>query len=67
MKEAANWEQELVTFAGKQLDEKPDCPASVGSEVRVLLGLRWSDVAHLTLPPERTSKAVVHKTVEEIW
>jgi mannose-6-phosphate isomerase-like protein (cupin superfamily) len=38
-----------------------------GSEVRVLLGLARGGMAHFQLEPGETSKAVTHKTVEEIW
>jgi mannose-6-phosphate isomerase-like protein (cupin superfamily) len=38
-----------------------------GSDVRVLLGLKGGGMAHFELASGRTSKAVVHRTVEEIW
>jgi len=38
-----------------------------GSDVRVLLGLKGGGMAHFELAPGKTSKAVVHRTVEEIW
>jgi len=38
-----------------------------GSDVRVLLGLAAGGVAHFELSAGKTSRAVVHKTVEEIW
>lgn len=38
-----------------------------GSDVRVLLGLAEGGMAHFALAPGQTSKAVRHKTVEEIW
>ena len=38
-----------------------------GSDVRVLLGLRGGGMAHFELGPQQVSKAVTHRTVEEIW
>jgi mannose-6-phosphate isomerase-like protein (cupin superfamily) len=38
-----------------------------GSDVRVLLGVAGGGMAHFELGPSRTSVAVVHRTVEEIW
>ena len=38
-----------------------------GSDVRVLLVLAGGGLAHFELAPGQTSRAVAHKTVEEIW
>src|SRR5262249_6638034 len=38
-----------------------------GGEVRVLLALAGGSFAHFGLRPGKTSIAVTHKTVEEIW
>ncbi len=38
-----------------------------GSEIQELLRMQSGSLAHCTLPPKKTSKAVVHKTIEEIW
>lgn len=38
-----------------------------GSDVRVLLGLRDGGMAHFELAAGWTSRAVTHRTVEEIW
>jgi mannose-6-phosphate isomerase-like protein (cupin superfamily) len=38
-----------------------------GSDVRVLLGLASGGMAHFELAPGQISKAVTHRTVEEIW
>jgi len=38
-----------------------------GSDVRVLLGLAGGGMAHFELAPGETSRAVTHRTVEEIW
>jgi mannose-6-phosphate isomerase-like protein (cupin superfamily) len=38
-----------------------------GSEVRILPALAGGSMIHFTLPLGATSRAVVHRTVEEIW
>jgi mannose-6-phosphate isomerase-like protein (cupin superfamily) len=38
-----------------------------GSEVRVLLALSRGSMAHFRLQPGQVSRAVRHRTVEEIW
>ena len=57
----------MTEFTTKQLPVSPDVVAPDGSNVRVLLGLRGGSMAHFELPPGQTSKAVTHRTVEEIW
>ena len=44
-----------------------DAVAPDGSEIRVLPALAGGSMAHCTLPAGATSKAVVHRSVEEIW
>jgi mannose-6-phosphate isomerase-like protein (cupin superfamily) len=56
--------QEFVTAV---LPEKPDTQAADGSSVRLLPSLRGGGLVHLELGPHQTSKAVTHRTVEEIW
>jgi mannose-6-phosphate isomerase-like protein (cupin superfamily) len=38
-----------------------------GSEVRILLARAGGSMAHFRLPPGQVSRAVRHRTVEEIW
>lgn len=45
----------------------PTTVAPDGSDVRVLLSLKGGGMAHFELAPGKTSKAVVHRSVEEIW
>ncbi len=45
----------------------PQATAPDGSAIRFLLKLSRGEVNHFTLPPGRTSTAVVHRTIEEIW
>ena len=54
-------------FATKHLPVQRDVIAPDGSDVRVLLHLAHGGMAHFELAPDQTSKAVVHRTVEEIW
>jgi mannose-6-phosphate isomerase-like protein (cupin superfamily) len=56
-----------VRFATATLPDRPDVVAPDGSDVRVLLRLAGGSMAHFTLPPGTTSRAVRHRTVEEIW
>jgi mannose-6-phosphate isomerase-like protein (cupin superfamily) len=57
----------MMDFETKQLPAAADAVAPDGSEVRVLLSLAGGSMAHFELPPGRTSKAVAHRTVDEIW
>ena len=54
-------------LATKHLPMQRDAVAPDGSDVRVLLQLTHGGMAHFELAPGQTSKAVVHRTVEEIW
>jgi mannose-6-phosphate isomerase-like protein (cupin superfamily) len=51
----------------RRLSERPDVVAPDGSDVRLLPRLAGGSMAHFELGPGRTSVAVVHRTVEEIW
>lgn len=57
----------MTDFATKRLPAAPDVVAPDGSDVRVLLGLSGGSMAHFELAPGATSRAVAHRTVEEIW
>lgn len=54
-------------FETKRLPAARDDVAPDGSDVRVLLGLDRGALAHFEIGPGQTSRAVAHKTVEEIW
>jgi mannose-6-phosphate isomerase-like protein (cupin superfamily) len=58
---------DMPDFETKQLPVARDAIAPDGSEVRVLLQLHGGGLAHFELPPDATSIAVCHRTVEEIW
>src|SRR2546426_8511829 len=50
-----------------RLPAKPDYSAPDGSQIRLLPTTPNGGLAHCTLGRARTSKAVRHKRVEEIW
>jgi mannose-6-phosphate isomerase-like protein (cupin superfamily) len=55
------------SFETLRLPVRPDARAPDGADVRVLLRLAGGSVAHFALGPGRVSRAVTHRTVEEIW
>ena len=57
----------MSPFETKQLTEKYDYLAPDGSEIRPLPEMKGGGMAHGTLPPDGVSKAIRHKTIEEIW
>ncbi|MCC6627389.1 MAG: cupin domain-containing protein [Chloroflexi bacterium] len=44
-----------------------DVLAPDGSEIRLLAATTCASMVHCTLPPGSVSRAVAHRTVEEIW
>jgi mannose-6-phosphate isomerase-like protein (cupin superfamily) len=54
-------------FETRSLADTIDHIAPDGSEIRLLAQANGGGLAHCTLPAGKTSSAVVHKTVEEIW
>jgi mannose-6-phosphate isomerase-like protein (cupin superfamily) len=57
----------MSKFATIDLPDKPDILAPDGSDVRILSDLRGGGMAHFELRPGETSRAVTHRSVEEIW
>ena len=62
----------MSEFETKRLPLDRDVVAPDGSDVRVLLTLEGTGkggggMAHFEIGPGRTSRAVTHKTVQEIW
>lgn len=57
----------MSKFETKELPANRDAVAPDGSDVRILLGLRGGGMAHFSLAAGKTSHAVTHRTVEEIW
>ena len=56
-----------MSFVTRSRNEKPDALAPDGSEVRILANTPRGSMAEFLLPPGKTSIAVAHKTVEEVW
>lgn len=44
-----------------------DALAPDGSEIRLLVQVGGGSLVHCTLPPRRVTRAVRHRTVEEVW
>jgi mannose-6-phosphate isomerase-like protein (cupin superfamily) len=57
----------MSEFANMQLPRDRTVVAPDGSDVRVLLGLASGGMAHFELAAGKTSAAVTHRTVGEIW
>ena len=55
------------TFVTRRIAQSPDAIAPDGSEVRILASSTRGSMAHFRLPAGTVSKAVAHRTVEEIW
>jgi mannose-6-phosphate isomerase-like protein (cupin superfamily) len=54
-------------FETTRLQVRVDTRAPDGAEVRILLQLAGGSVAHFELGAGRVSRAVTHRTVDEIW
>jgi mannose-6-phosphate isomerase-like protein (cupin superfamily) len=50
-----------------QLGTDPDLLAPDGSRLRVLCRVEGASMVHFELGPHGVSRAVVHRTVDEIW
>lgn len=57
----------MAEFETKYVPAEVDAIAPDGAEIRLLPVLDAASAVHCTLPPGRTSLAVTHRTVEEIW
>ena len=57
----------MAQFDTLQLSASPAVVAPDGSDVRVLLTLAAGSMAHFELGPGKVARAVVHRTVEEVW
>jgi mannose-6-phosphate isomerase-like protein (cupin superfamily) len=56
-----------TAWDAKQISEAPTVTAPDGSQVRVLCATARGSMIHFTLPPGAVSRAVAHRTVEEVW
>jgi mannose-6-phosphate isomerase-like protein (cupin superfamily) len=59
--------RETTDFSTLALADAPSVVAPDGADVRVLLALRGGSMARFELPASGVSRAVAHRTVEEIW
>jgi mannose-6-phosphate isomerase-like protein (cupin superfamily) len=57
----------ILAFKTKILGRDIDVIAPDGSEIRLLAEMQNGSFVHCTLPVGGVSKAVQHKTIEEIW
>ena len=57
----------MTDFETVSLPAAPDVVAPDGSDVRILPSVAGGSMAHFTLAPGATSRAVTHRTVDEIW
>jgi mannose-6-phosphate isomerase-like protein (cupin superfamily) len=57
----------VPNFGHRRLADRPDVMAPDGSEVRLLSISPRGSMAHFRLPPGGVSKAVRHRSVEELW
>ena len=57
----------MVEAATKKLALDADVIAPDGCEVRLLAQTTRGSMAHFTLGPGQVSRAVAHRTVEEVW
>ncbi len=56
-----------MSFVTRIRSQSPDAMAPDGSEVRILAAASRGSMAEFTLPPGAVSKAVAHRSVEELW
>jgi len=54
-------------LATRSLGQAADVIAPDGCEVRILAATGRGSMAHFTLGPGEVSRAVAHRTVEEVW
>ena len=57
----------ITDFCTRRAAAMPDAIAPDGSEVRLLCAAARGSMALFTLPPGMVSRAVAHRSVEEIW
>ena len=57
----------MKPFETLRVKDAPTVTAPDGATVRVLAALKGGSTAIFELPPGQTSRAMTHRTVEEIW
>ena len=56
-----------MTFDTRMIGGAPDVTAPDGSDVRILCQMAGGSMAHFSLPPGAVSRAVAHRTIDEVW
>jgi mannose-6-phosphate isomerase-like protein (cupin superfamily) len=57
----------VIAPGDRKLPDTPDVIAPDGSEVRLLSATVRGSMAQFRLAPGQVSKAIVHRTVDEVW
>ena len=57
----------MPIFQTHLISERPDVTAPDGSDVRILLSLKGGSMAHFELAEGETARAIMHRSVDEIW
>lgn len=57
----------MIAPGDRKLPDTPDVIAPDGSEVRLLSATVRGSMAQFRLAPGQVSKAIVHRTVDEVW
>ncbi len=57
----------MTEFQTRTISEEPDLTAADGCDVRLLALSERGSMAHFELAAGEVSRAIVHKTVEELW
>jgi mannose-6-phosphate isomerase-like protein (cupin superfamily) len=56
-----------MAWQTRRLAAAPDLLAPDGSEIRLLVQVAGASMVHCTLQPGQVTRAVQHRTVEEVW
>jgi mannose-6-phosphate isomerase-like protein (cupin superfamily) len=56
-----------IAWETRQINTAPRVPAPDGSDVRILCGVARGSSALFILPPGAVARAIVHRTVDEVW
>ena len=56
-----------VAWQTKRLQSAYDVLAPDGAEIHLLVEVRGGSMVYCTLPPGQVTRAVQHRTVEEVW
>jgi mannose-6-phosphate isomerase-like protein (cupin superfamily) len=57
----------MTAWHTARVKDEYDLLAPDGSEIRQLLAVSGGSMVHCTLPPGTVTRAVQHRTVEEVW